>query len=148
MQIRLTSLSHKIIIRVKAHSSLHVTCRQRCKGCYALKSLRVKEHAAHKQDRLPGSAFILNIQQAWCNENVCSFTSIVYSCKRASLTNIQGGIKTTWGGKKRKRNIVQFLDIQGLICVINIVSNFMNKFILIKAINIIAKQPQPQPHKQ
>lgn len=25
--------------------------------------LRVKEHAAHQQDRLPGSAFILNIQQ-------------------------------------------------------------------------------------
>lgn len=72
------------------------------KGGYALKSFKGERVCSTKTRQLTslGFHFQLFSSTAGCNENVCSFTSIVYSCKRASLMDIEGAIKKK---KKKKR---------------------------------------------
>lgn len=111
-----------------------------CKGGYALRSFE-GERACSTQTRQPAWLCIhFQLLTAGCNENVCSFTSIVYSCKRAWLTNIEGGHKDN-KTEKEKRSLSQCLNSQWWICVLKFVSDFINKCILIRITQINITEP-------
>lgn len=70
--------------------------------------LRAKEHAARKRDRLPGSAFILNIQQHGAMKMFAhSPLLFIHARERPSQILREAEKQHDKKKKKRKRNFVQ-----------------------------------------
>lgn len=95
--------------------------------CWGWKSM----HHRNKTAFLPVHSF--PTLTARCSQNVCSFTSIVYSCTTACLRNTEGVIKAARQGNGTSYTALTFRDKYGLL---KTAPSFINKYIFLSSLVI------------